>query len=135
LNQARRQGASQQIFRPGKQFAGVEGLDHIVIGTELQCHDPVDVFALAGDHDDANLGLSADLAQQRKTVFVRQVDVQQDQIHITPGEEIAHGYAIGCGADLVAFFADVGRQCRAGDRIVFDDQDMAIGKHEVVSEG
>src|SRR5579864_434249 len=44
--------APEDRLDPAEELARIEGLGHIVVGPELQPHDPVHILAARGEHDD-----------------------------------------------------------------------------------
>ena len=71
-------GAAQDRADARDDFFRLEGLDHIVVGAQLQTEDLVEDLALGGDHDDGTVGGLADLAAYLPAVHLGQHDVQQD---------------------------------------------------------
>ncbi len=53
--------AAQDGLYPGHQLLGVEGLYHIVVGSQLQPQDLVEDLSLGRKHDDGDLGDGAQL--------------------------------------------------------------------------
>ena len=47
----RRRRAAQDRVHAQQQLAHAEGLDHVVVGAQLEADDAVDLLALGGDHD------------------------------------------------------------------------------------
>jgi hypothetical protein len=45
-------GAAQQRANSRQHFFEVKRLGDVVVGAELEAHDPVDVLAAGGEHDD-----------------------------------------------------------------------------------
>ena len=64
--------AAEYGFNPGNQFFGVEGLNHIVVRTQLQSQHLVEDFSFGGEHDDWNLGGSPQLPADLVAVNARQ---------------------------------------------------------------
>ena len=59
--------------------AGGEGLDDVIIRTNVQPQDAVRIFISGGDHQDGHLRDAADAAADLKAVDAGQHDIQQDQ--------------------------------------------------------
>ena len=53
-------GAAEQSADASNQLTRREGLDEVVVGTELEADDAVLDLALGGEHDDGNVGGLAD---------------------------------------------------------------------------
>ncbi len=62
------------------QFARIEGLGQVVVGAQFQAHDAVHILAARGQHDDRDLALSAQPAENLEAVDARQHDVQHHQV-------------------------------------------------------
>ena len=105
----------------------MERLGDVVVGTELQPHHPVDGVALARHHDDGDLGSRADLAADRETVAIGQVEVERHQIERTGGQKL-HRLRAGAGLGhpiALALKAAAQQQTHLG--IVLDDQNVTGG--------
>ena len=72
--------ATHHALDPCQQFARVERLGHVVVGTDLQPDDAVHDLARTGDHDDADVVVLAQVARQREAVFARQAQVEQHDV-------------------------------------------------------
>src|SRR5690606_36513277 len=65
-----------------QQFPQAEGLCDVVVRTQLQADDAVGLAApVAGDHDDGRLRRATEPAYQVEPVLMRELHVQNDQIH------------------------------------------------------
>jgi hypothetical protein len=64
---------------PGNQFVWVERLREIIIRADLQTHNPVNVLAPSGQHQNREAGFRANPPQNIKPVQARQHHVQNNQ--------------------------------------------------------
>ena len=64
----------------GHQLSEAEGLDHVVVGAQLEADHPVDLLAAGGDDDDRHVGLGAEPAAHLVAVHVGQAEVEQHEI-------------------------------------------------------
>ena len=64
------------------EFAGAEGLCHIVVGAQTQPPDLVDVVLFGGDHQDRDILVFTDLPAHIESVDPGQHQVQDHQIEI-----------------------------------------------------
>ena len=70
-------GAAEDGFDAGDDFAWVEGFGDVVIGTELQPDDFVDVVVAGGEHQDGEIGV---VASSHAAADVPAVDAGQHQV-------------------------------------------------------
>jgi hypothetical protein len=61
-------------------LAQLKRLRNVIVGPELQTHDPVDGVALARHHDDRHRRSCADLAADGEAVAVGQLEVERNEI-------------------------------------------------------
>src|SRR5260370_10193081 len=86
--------ATQHALHARKQFPRFERLRHIVVGSHLQPNNPVDNLARRRQHYDGEIMLGPELARERKAVRAGQIQVHQNEIDATSGEDLAHAFAI-----------------------------------------
>ena len=67
---------TQDGLDPGHYLTGAEGLDDIVIRSQLKTHDLVHFLTLGGEHDDGDLACLADLPADVDAGLARHHDVQ-----------------------------------------------------------
>src|SRR6185312_4042978 len=112
------------------QLAHAEGLDHVVVGAQLEPHHAVDLLALRRQHHHRGLARSrvaADPSTDLRARDVRQHEVQQDDVW----RELVHRLQ-PVGAGLLGLHGEAGcrqvvRQQLAKVGLVLDDQDAAVG--------
>lgn len=62
------------------ELIGAEGLDEVVVGTEAEAADLVDVLALRRRHEDGDFALFAQATADGKAVHARQHEVEHDEV-------------------------------------------------------
>ena len=72
--------AAQHGADARQQLARTERLGEVVVGAQLQAHDAVGLLGAAGEDDDRDLRLGAQLTQQLHAVLARQTQIEQHQI-------------------------------------------------------
>ena len=75
LGSRRHKGAAQHGLYPSHQLFGVKGLDHIVVGPQLQSQYLVKYLPFCRQHNDRDLGIPADLP-----AYLIAVDARQHQV-------------------------------------------------------
>jgi hypothetical protein len=107
------------------QLAHAEGLDHVVVGAQLEADHPVDLRALGGQHEDgggAGGGVLLDGLADVGARHSRQHQIEDDEI----GHPLAHlgerRLAVRGGGHVVAGLAEVVGQDLLEIGLVFDDQ-------------
>ena len=79
----RGRGAAQDRLDPQQQLAQAVGLDHVVVGAQLEPDHPIDLVPLGRDHDDGDvLGrrVALEPAADLHPRDVREHEIEQDQI-------------------------------------------------------
>ena len=71
--------------QPGQQFFHRKGLCQVIIGTGIQRVDLIGVFAPGTDDDDGQIGPGADSVDDLHPVYIRQPQIQQNNIRIMRG--------------------------------------------------
>ena len=74
--------AAQHSLDPGHDFAGRERFGDVVVGSDGQADQPIGLFGGRCQHDDVDLGESAELAQCVDAVQFGHANVEQDQIDV-----------------------------------------------------
>jgi hypothetical protein len=73
-------GAPQDGSNARRQFARIERLRKIIVGSQLQADDAIDVFAARGQHQNRNAAGGAHALQNLESIQARQHNVQHDQV-------------------------------------------------------
>ena len=106
---------------PRHELAQAERLDEVVVGSELEADDAVDLLAARRDDDDRHVAARPQLTADGEAVDVRQPEVEQHEVGRLCGE----GIRPGRDADDVEPLAPQALGERHGDRIVvLDEQDV-----------
>jgi hypothetical protein len=98
--------APQDRANAREQFAGIEGLGQIVIGANLQAHDPIDILAARSQQKNANLRCCPQPSQDFETIQPRQHYIQKH--HGEPAAQSA--LQAGISAVLSNYFKAVPRK-------------------------
>ena len=117
--------AAEQRTDAGGQLAQAERLRHVVVGTELQPDDLVELGVLGRQHHDRHARLGPDDAADLDARQLGEHQVEQDEVR-TLGTELAEGFAaIGRRHDPESVGLERVDQRFAQCRLVVDDQDRS----------
>src|SRR5436190_1429839 len=94
----------QQRLDAGDQLTWAERLGEVVICSNSQAEDFVDLFSPRGEHDHIGIRKLPELAADLYTVHDRQHDVKHDEIWLTSARQIKRSAPIGCCQYLVLLF-------------------------------
>ena len=125
-------GAAEDGLDAGDELAGAEGLDHVVVGAELQPEEAVWLAAAGGEHDDGDVGADAEAPTDLFAGDLREHEVQDDEAGgsaLDLGEGFGAG---GGGADREAVALEVAADDVADGGFVVDHED-GVGVHGVVA--
>jgi hypothetical protein len=105
--------AAQDGAHPGDELAGLEGLDEVVVGAQLEAQHPVGEAVAAGEDEGRAGVLLLQQAQHLQAVHVGQAEVEDGQLglHLAGAGEQGPAGAEGFAAEAV--FGEGGDQ--AGD--------------------
>ena len=117
--------AAQDAAHPGDQFAGVEGLDHVVVGPQFQPEDPVGNHAAAGEDQYATVMAALDIAHHVQTVAVGQAQIDNAQGGIELAQVTEQFVAGGETAVTKAEFAQDLAQGLGHQGVIFGNGDQA----------
>ena len=118
-----RRRAPRDRADPGDQLAQPVRLDDVVVGPELEPHDPVCLLAAGGEDDDRHPRALAELPADVEAVDVRQAQVEQDEVR---GRSLEGAFARSGARDVVALPPQPGHERVGNGVLVFDDQDVHI---------
>ena len=65
-----------------QELTEAEGLHDVVVGTELEPDDAVDLLGTRGDHDDRDVGTCPQLAAHVEAVAVGETEVEQHDVEV-----------------------------------------------------
>ncbi len=116
-------GAPQHRPHPRHELTRGEGLGDVVVGAQIEAHDPVGLLPPGGEHDHRDLGSRPDPAAQLQAVDARQHHVEHHQLGLGALDQVAGGDAVAGLEGAVPLAAQVGGDDLAHDRLVVDDQD------------
>ena len=118
MGSARRSGPD-----PGDQLAGTEGLGQVVVGSELEAEQLVELVITRGEHHDGEVRVPPDLAGDIQPVQPRQTQVQDDQIRPVAPDAIEGRRSVGRGHDAKACVLKVVASELDDAWLVVDDED------------
>jgi hypothetical protein len=121
--------AAQHGLDARQQLARRERLDHVVVGTQLQSEDPVDLAVACGEHDDRYVAgevVAAPAAGQVQAAHARQHPVEQDQVRHALGDRRGRLAAVAGVDRLVVALAQGEGHHVADGRFVIDDEDAFL---------
>src|SRR6185436_11238514 len=72
--------AAEDRADAGCEFARIERLGQIVVGSDLEADNPVNIIASRGQHKNRNLRRLADVVQYFEAILSWQHHVQKDQV-------------------------------------------------------
>ena len=121
-------GPAQYRLDAAHEFAGRERLGHVVVCAELESEDAVDLVAARGQHDDRDVGLSAQIAGDVESGLARKHDVENDKIRLHLGEDELAARGVARGVDLVAGLRQ-GVVDDLEDRLLVIDDQYAFDRH------
>ncbi len=109
----------------GQQFAWVEGLAQVVVGTDFQANDAVHVLTFGGQHDDGcAVAVGAQAAADRQTVLARHHQIEHDQIDRIALQHPVERLAVFGQDDFEAFLHQVAAQQVADSDVVVQHQNF-----------
>ena len=80
LGLLRGRGPAQDGADAGDDLGAAEGLDHVVVGADLEAGDAVELGSARREHDDRHLRGAAQLAAQVAPVPVGEREVEEDEV-------------------------------------------------------
>ena len=123
---------AQRGPHPGDELAEPERLRDVVVGTDLEPDDGVDLGVARGDHDDRHLRTRPDLATHVDARHLREHHVEQHERRADGVELVERLDAVGRGLDEEALALQRDGQRVAIGLLVVDDEDRGgIGHHPV----
>src|SRR5690606_26614034 len=125
----RRAAAAQHGANPRDDLARAERFADVIVGTEFEAEQAVDLLDPRGEHEDGHRGKGADLPTQGEAVDAGQVDVEKDRIGSLLVDPVQRQIAVvedaGAETGSEQIVAHQGRQLR----LVLDDQHMGSRVH------
>ena len=106
-----------------QEFARVKGLGNVVVRAHFKTHDPVDVFAAGGEHQNGSGVFSgAQAPQDLQAVFARHHEIQHQRVKAFAQPQPIHVLGAVGNIHRKAVFAEVAAQKVAKTGIVVNDQ-------------
>ena len=75
-----RRGPARHGADAGHELAEAERLHDVVVGTQLEADDAVDLVAARGHHDDGDVVAGPDLAAELEAVDVGEPEIEEDDV-------------------------------------------------------
>ena len=105
------------------QLLGAEGLDHVVVGSQLETSDAVDLGLPGRQHDHGRVGRGAQSSQDLIAVDARKHQVEDDQVGQRPSTLVERLLAVGGRPHGEPRSFEVERNDLRDARFVFNDKD------------
>ena len=123
---------SQHGSDPRRKLPGIERFGHVVVCTEFDADNPVDLVTFGRQHDDRRGHACPQPAADRQSVFpTGQHDVQNDQAGLRNEQGLVQFLAVPGAHRIITIRAQVGADEIADLVIVFHHKDQAPGLHAV----
>jgi len=125
-------GSAKDGFDAGGEFAGAEGLDEVVVSTDFEADDAVDLGGTGGEEDDRHVGKRADAFAELEAGAVGEANIEHDEGNGLRGEGGESGLAGGAPVRIETLgFQSIDE--RVGDGgLVFDDKNFLGHAKKVV---
>ncbi len=125
---ARALGATQDGLHAADELARRERLGHVVVGTELQAEDAVDLVPSSRQHDDRHVGVLPDVAREVEAALAGQHHVEHQQLGVNLLEQ--EGRTCSVLGDV--YFVALLLECVSDDlqdRVLIVDDEYARRRH------
>ena len=99
---------------------GIERLDDIVVGTELETQNLIKGLLLCSYHNDRHIGLLSDLSADLPAVYARKHDIKQDNVRLERIEFYDSLLAVVSKNNTVTVFFKIQSQKLADILIIID---------------
>ena len=116
---------AQRRVAPRQQLGNSERLDDVVVGAEAEQTDFFVLVAVDREDDDRNVRPGANALQDLGAFQIRQVEVENDQIHRAHGRGLEPGGGVLRLDDGKAVKLEAGAQKAPDLRFVVDDQHLS----------
>ena len=91
----------------GQELAQLAGLGQIVVRAEFQADHAIDRACGCGEHDDRHAGAPFEIADDRKTVLLRHIEIEDDQVRHLLRDGLAQAVAAVAQAHAEAVHAQI----------------------------
>jgi hypothetical protein len=112
------------------QFAQLAGLCDVVVGAEFEADDAVDRACGRRQHDDRHIDAALQVADDRKPVFLRHVEVEHHEIGHAGLDRAAQALAAVAQRHGEAVHLEIIADHLAGRRLVVDNDDVRALGHD-----
>ena len=118
----------QHCIDAGEQFGYPERFRDVVVGTEAQCRDLVDLVLAGGEHDDGGgVAAPAELFEYLEAILFGERDVEEDQVGTVLFHGCEAGFAVVCDHGGETLEPEVEREAIGDGLVVFHQQDLCLG--------
>ena len=117
--------AAQKGAHACYQLAGAEGLDQVVVGTQLEADDAVFNLALRRQHDDGHIGVIADGAANALAGNAGKHEIEHHQVEMVLGEFLQGLLAVAHRGNPVVLALQICRHRIADGLLVFHQKDAS----------
>lgn len=108
----------------GEEFAGVEGLGHVIVCAHFEADNAVDVFTASGEEQHAVRGEGADLLEDFEAIDAGEHDVEEDHGPGAGACDFEAGIAAMDGGDVEVVAGEVFGEHVAELYVVVDEEDV-----------
>src|SRR5262249_31035690 len=91
----------------GQELAQLARLGEIIVRAELEADHAIDRARRCGEHDDRHAGAPFEIADDRKTVLLRHVEIEDDQVRQLLRDGLTEAGAAGAQADAEAVHGQI----------------------------
>ena len=123
--------AAQDGADARNQLARVEGLGQVIVSTQLQPDNLVDVVVARGEHEDGQVAAGAQLTADLPSIKAGQHQVEHDQVRRPRQQLLQRDLAVGGAVDLEALALQIEPHKVDDVLFVIDEEDRLA--HEAMS--
>src|SRR4029077_3108097 len=110
------------------ELTRIERLRQVIVSSDLEAHDTIDIVAFGGQHDDRHFfSGSAQTAADRKPVFSRHHQIEHHQVVALAGEPAIHVARIRDRAHAKSLLGQIAVEKLAQPSVIVDNYDMGSG--------
>ena len=118
--------AAQHRLDAGHHFLGVKGLDHVIVGAQLQAQHLVKGLALGGEHHHRGIARLADAAAHFQAVHPGHHHIQQHHVGLDLVELFQALLAVAGRGDLIALLGQVQAQQLTDVGVIIHHKDLFV---------
>jgi len=129
-------GSAEDGFDAGGEFTGAERFDEVVVTTDFEADDAVDLGGTGGEKDDGHVGARADGFAEFEAGTVGQADIEHDEGEGLRGECGESGLTGGAPVGLESLGFQRVEECVSDGWLVFNDENFLVhAKRSCISGG